>query len=43
MQNSRPHPHKDRLSGFWFHLGAVLTVVAWGASFVSTKVLLDNG
>ncbi len=26
-----------------FHLGAILTVTAWGASFVSTKVLLDNG
>ncbi|MDE6491303.1 MAG: DMT family transporter, partial [Muribaculaceae bacterium] len=43
MQNSRPHPHKDRSAGIWFHLGAVLTVVAWGVSFVSTKVLLDNG
>lgn len=26
-----------------YHLGAVLTIVAWGVSFVSTKVLLDNG
>ena len=25
------------------HLGAVLVMSAWGASFVSTKVLLDNG
>lgn len=25
------------------HLGAVLAVTAWGLSFVSTKVLLDNG
>ncbi len=25
------------------HLGAFLTMTAWGASFVSTKVLLDNG
>lgn len=27
----------------WCHLGAVLTVSAWGVSFVSSKVLLDNG
>ncbi|MCH5245030.1 MAG: DMT family transporter [Muribaculaceae bacterium] len=26
-----------------FHLGALITMIAWGASFVSTKVLLDNG
>ncbi|MCH5347307.1 MAG: DMT family transporter [Muribaculaceae bacterium] len=26
-----------------FHLGAFLAMTAWGASFVSTKVLLDNG
>ena len=26
-----------------YHLGAVLTIVAWGVSFVSTKVLLENG
>lgn len=25
------------------HLGAVLAIIAWGMSFVSTKVLLDNG
>ena len=33
---------KDR-SMFWCHVGAVLTMVAWGISFVSSKVLLDNG
>lgn len=27
----------------WYHLAAFLTVSAWGVSFVSTKVLLDNG
>lgn len=27
----------------WFHLGAVLTIIAWGISFVSTKVLLEHG
>lgn len=26
-----------------FHVGAFLTMTAWGASFVSTKVLLENG
>jgi len=39
----RPHPHSDRPSNIWFHLGALLTVTAWGVSFVSTRVLLDNG
>lgn len=34
---------EDRLNTFWFHLGASLTVTAWGMSFVSTRVLLDNG
>ena len=33
---------KDR-SMFWCHVGAGLTMVAWGISFVSSKVLLDNG
>lgn len=32
-----------KLTLLLFHLGALLTVTAWGASFVSTKVLLDNG
>ncbi|WP_289712263.1 DMT family transporter [uncultured Muribaculum sp.] len=27
----------------WYHLGALLTVTAWGVSFVSTKVLLEHG
>lgn len=26
-----------------YHVGAILTMVAWGVSFVSSKVLLDNG
>jgi Permeases of the drug/metabolite transporter (DMT) superfamily len=25
------------------HIGALVTVIAWGASFISTKVLLDSG
>ncbi|MDE6703615.1 MAG: hypothetical protein K2K00_08055 [Muribaculaceae bacterium] len=25
------------------HIGAIITVAIWGGSFVSTKVLLDNG
>ena len=27
----------------WYHIGAILTITAWGVSFVSTKVLLDHG
>ncbi|MBD5267431.1 MAG: DMT family transporter [Bacteroides sp.] len=27
----------------WYHVGAVITMIAWGVSFVSTKVLLDCG
>ncbi len=27
----------------WYHLGALLIVVAWGVSFISTRVLLDSG
>lgn len=27
----------------WYHLGAMLVATAWGVSFVSTRVLLDNG
>lgn len=30
-------------SALLFHIGAMLAVAAWGISFVSTKVLLDNG
>ena len=26
-----------------YHIGALLIVVAWGVSFVSTRILLDNG
>ena len=43
LTTQRPHPHSDRPSAIWFHLGALLTVTAWGISFVSTKILLDNG
>lgn len=30
-------------NNYLFHLGAALTVVGWGISFVSTKVLLEGG
>ncbi len=33
----------EKKSAFWFHLGALLTVTAWGVSFISTKVLQDPG
>ncbi len=26
-----------------YHIGALIAVTAWGASFISTKVLLNNG
>lgn len=29
-------------NAFWAHAGALITVTAWGVSFVSTKVLLEN-
>lgn len=31
-----------RLSNIKYHLGALLSVAAWGAAFISTKVLLQN-
>ena len=34
---------KSDPSMLWFHLGALLTVTAWGVAFVSTKVLLEHG
>lgn len=34
------HTFKSQLLG---HLGAILAVAMWGTSFVSTRVLLDNG
>ncbi len=34
---------KGQSGSILFHVGAILTVMAWGVSFVSTKVLLDNG
>lgn len=43
LTTRRPHPHSDRPSLIWYHLGALLTITAWGVSFVSTRVLLDNG
>ncbi len=33
---------KDRAL-FWCHIGALLAMIAWGISFVSTKVLLNSG
>ncbi|MDR0907933.1 MAG: DMT family transporter, partial [Rikenellaceae bacterium] len=28
---------------YWFHVAAVVTIVVWGTTFVSTKVLINNG
>ena len=38
-QNRKPN---DK-SGFMFHIYALFTVAVWGATFVSTKVLLNAG
>lgn len=32
----------SKQNAFWAHAGALITVTAWGVSFVSTKVLLEN-
>jgi drug/metabolite transporter (DMT)-like permease len=28
---------------YWYHLAAIVTVIVWGVTFVSTKVLIDAG
>ena len=28
---------------YWYHLLAVITVIIWGTTFVSTKVLINEG
>lgn len=33
----------EKKNSIWFHLGALLTVTAWGVSFISTKVLQSPG
>lgn len=40
---SNIRPGHSKWSSILFNIGAILTVTAWGVSFVSTKVLLDNG
>ena len=38
------HPgHIKKHSSIFAHIGALITVTAWGVSFISTKVLLNNG
>ncbi len=41
--NANNRPGYSKWSNILFSIGAALTVTAWGVSFVSTKVLLDNG
>lgn len=36
-------PTREPGSNMIFHVGALIAVTAWGASFISTKVLLNNG
>ncbi|MDE5935716.1 MAG: DMT family transporter, partial [Muribaculaceae bacterium] len=40
---SNIRPRHSKWSSILFNIGAILTVTAWGVSFVSTKILLDNG
>jgi drug/metabolite transporter (DMT)-like permease len=40
--NPISYSRKQR-SNLWSHLGALLAIAIWGTTFVSTKVLLDNG
>ena len=35
--------NNKKSGSFFAHIGALITVTAWGVSFVSTKVLLENG
>ena len=35
--------HRPQMSMILYNVGALLTVAAWGVSFVSTKVLLEHG
>ncbi len=35
--------HRSQMSMILYNVGALLTVAAWGVSFVSTKVLLEHG
>lgn len=28
---------------YWYHLIAIITVIIWGTTFVSTKILIHNG
>lgn len=37
------HRTLNKKSDHWFHLGAILAISVWGTSFISTKVLLENG
>lgn len=40
---SRHYMSYNRSSMLWCHLGALLTMTAWGVAFIATKVLLDSG
>ncbi|MCC8070584.1 MAG: DMT family transporter [Bacteroidales bacterium] len=35
--------HRRQSSNFKYHIGALIAVSAWGASFICTKVLLEHG
>ena len=43
MATASPWKIASRKSLFFCHIGALLAVCMWGGSFVSTKVLINNG
>lgn len=43
MTDTSTAPTKSAGGKLWWHIAALFTMTVWGASFVSTKVLLDNG
>lgn len=43
MANTKYKGALSSHSTILYHLAAIITVTVWGASFVSTRVLLDNG
>ena len=43
MSNLNYTYNNHRATSVWFHVGAVIAITAWGASFIFTKVLLGSG
>lgn len=43
MSNLNYTSNNHRSTSVWFHVGAIVAITAWGASFIFTKVLLGSG